>query len=159
MAPSNMQAWFEEYKKIWEAPFRLEDYLNCHTEDVVYNDLTIPTIFNGRDGLREFYVRVLEAIPNFASRYERYYQQGDVVITEGALIGDQTEIYRGAEYFVDFLAKIKLEIILSDSQVEDVVNSIIKAAQTGRIGDGKIFITNLEETVRIRTGERGDEAI
>ena len=95
MAPSNMQDWFEEYKRIWEAPFRLEDYLNCHTEDVVYNDLTIPTIFNGRDALREFYVRVLEAIPNFASRYERYYQQGDVVITEGALIGDQTEIYRG----------------------------------------------------------------
>ena len=95
MAPSNMQAWFEEYKKIWEAPFRLEDYLNCHTEDVVYNDLTIPTTFNGRDALREFYVRVLEATPNFASRYERYYQQGDVVITEGALIGDQTEIYRG----------------------------------------------------------------
>ena len=70
-----------------------------------------------------------------------------------------TELYRGAEYVVDFLPKIKLEIILSDSQVEDVVNSIIKAAQTGRIGDGKIFITNLEETVRIRTGERGEEAI
>ena len=70
-----------------------------------------------------------------------------------------TELYRGAEYVVDFLPKIKLEIILPDSQVEDVVNSIIKAAQTGRIGDGKIFITNLEETVRIRTGERGEEAI
>ena len=85
-----------------------------------------------------------------------------ITVTEVKGFGRQkghTELYRGAEYVVDFLPKIKLEIILSDSQVEDVVNSIIKAAQTGRIGDGKIFITNLEETVRIRTGERGEEAI
>ena len=85
-----------------------------------------------------------------------------ITVTEVKGFGRQkghTELYRGAEYVVDFLPKIKLEIILPDSQVEDVVNSIIKAAQTGRIGDGKIFITNLEETVRIRTGERGDEAI
>ena len=70
-----------------------------------------------------------------------------------------TELYRGAEYVVDFLPKIKMEIILADSQAEDVVSSIVKAAQTGRIGDGKIFITNLEEAVRIRTGERGEDAI
>ena len=70
-----------------------------------------------------------------------------------------TELYRGAEYVVDFLPKIKIEIILADSQVEDVVSGIVKAAQTGRIGDGKIFITNLEEAVRIRTGERGEDAI
>lgn len=95
MAPSNVSAWFEEYKGIWEAPFHLDAYLNCHTENVVYDDLTIPTVFNGRDQLREFYVRVLEAIPNFSSRYERFYQSGDVIITEGALIGDQTEPYRG----------------------------------------------------------------
>ncbi|MBT6467190.1 MAG: P-II family nitrogen regulator [Kordiimonadaceae bacterium] len=85
-----------------------------------------------------------------------------ITVTEVKGFGRQkghTELYRGAEYVVDFLPKIKLEIILSDSQVEDVVNAIIKAAQTGRIGDGKIFITNLEETVRIRTGERGEEAI
>jgi len=85
-----------------------------------------------------------------------------ITVTEVKGFGRQkghTELYRGAEYVVDFLPKIKLEIILPDSQVEDVVNSIIKAAQTGRIGDGKIFITNLEETVRIRTGERGEEAI
>jgi nitrogen regulatory protein P-II 1 len=85
-----------------------------------------------------------------------------ITVTEVKGFGRQkghTELYRGAEYVVDFLPKIKLEIILSDSQVEDVVNAIIKAAQTGRIGDGKIFITNLEETVRIRTGERGNEAI
>ena len=85
-----------------------------------------------------------------------------ITVTEVKGFGRQkghTELYRGAEYVVDFLPKIKLEIILPDSQVEDVVSSIIKAAQTGRIGDGKIFITNLEETVRIRTGERGEEAI
>ena len=76
-------------------PFRLEDYLNLHTEDVVYNDLTIPKVFRGRLELREFYIRVLEAIPNFSSRYDRYYQSGEVIIAEGALIGDQTKPYRG----------------------------------------------------------------
>ena len=70
-----------------------------------------------------------------------------------------TELYRGAEYVVDFLPKIKLEIIISDGQVEDVINTIMSAAQTGRIGDGKIFVTDLLDTIRIRTGERGEEAI
>jgi hypothetical protein len=96
MAPSDMQTWFEEYKKIWEPPFKLEAFLNLHTENVIYNDLTIPKAFKGREELREFYVRVLEAIPNFSSRYDRFYQQGDVVITEGALVGDQTGMYRGS---------------------------------------------------------------
>ncbi len=70
-----------------------------------------------------------------------------------------TELYRGAEYVVDFLPKIKMEIIVSDSQVEDVINAIVQAAQTGRIGDGKIFVIDLQDTVRIRTGERGEDAI
>ena len=70
-----------------------------------------------------------------------------------------TEIYRGAEYVVDFLPKIKMEIIISDSQVEDVINTIMHAAQTGRIGDGKIFVIDLKDAVRIRTGERGEDAI
>ena len=70
-----------------------------------------------------------------------------------------TELYRGAEYIVDFLPKIKIEVVINDSRLEDVVNTIIKAAQTGRIGDGKIFVTNIEETIRVRTGERGEEAI
>ena len=69
------------------------------------------------------------------------------------------ELYRGAEYIVDFLPKIKLEIIISDDLVDDVINAITQSAQTGRIGDGKIFVTNLDDTIRIRTGERGDEAI
>ena len=70
-----------------------------------------------------------------------------------------TELYRGAEYVVDFLPKIKMEIIVGDNQMEDVINTIMQAAQTGRIGDGKIFVTDLQDIVRIRTGERGEEAI
>jgi len=70
-----------------------------------------------------------------------------------------TELYRGAEYVVDFLPKIKMEIIISDNQVEDVISTIMQAAQTGRIGDGKIFVIDLQDTVRIRTGERGEDAI
>ena len=60
---------------------------------------------------------------------------------------------------MDFLPKIKLEIVISDDQVEDVINTIMKAAQTGRIGDGKIFVTDLQDTVRIRTGEQGQDAL
>jgi nitrogen regulatory protein P-II 1 len=70
-----------------------------------------------------------------------------------------TELYRGAEYVVDFLPKIKLEIIVSDDLVPQVVETVEKSARTGRIGDGKIFVTNVEEVVRIRTGERGPDAI
>ncbi len=70
-----------------------------------------------------------------------------------------TELYRGAEYVVDFLPKVKIEIILEDALVERAVEAIQQAARTGRIGDGKIFISNIEEAIRIRTGETGDEAI
>ena len=70
-----------------------------------------------------------------------------------------TELYRGAEYVVDFLPKIKMEVVISDNQVEDVITTIMKAAQTGRIGDGKIFVIDLQEAVRIRTGERGEDAV
>ncbi len=70
-----------------------------------------------------------------------------------------TELYRGAEYVVDFLPKVKIEVILEDSQVERAVEAIQQAAHTGRIGDGKIFITNVEDAIRIRTGERGRDAI
>ena len=85
-----------------------------------------------------------------------------ITVTEAKGFGRQkghTELYRGAEYVVDFLPKIKMEIVIADTQVKDVVNAIVKAAQTGRIGDGKIFITNIEEAVRIRTGERGEDAV
>jgi nitrogen regulatory protein P-II 1 len=70
-----------------------------------------------------------------------------------------TELYRGAEYVVDFLPKIKLEIVIDDSQLDEVIDAIMKAAQTGRIGDGKIFVLDLVDTIRIRTGERGADAV
>jgi nitrogen regulatory protein PII len=70
-----------------------------------------------------------------------------------------TEIYRGSEYTVDFLPKLKLEIVLADNNVEPVIQAIVKAAKTGKIGDGKIFVVPVEQAVRIRTEERGDQAV
>jgi nitrogen regulatory protein P-II 1 len=70
-----------------------------------------------------------------------------------------TEVYRGAEYVVDFLPKIKLEIIVADELLQQVIDAVAGAAKTGRIGDGKIFVTPIEEVIRIRTGERGNDAI
>ncbi|MSO90659.1 MAG: P-II family nitrogen regulator [Acetobacteraceae bacterium] len=70
-----------------------------------------------------------------------------------------TELYRGAEYVVDFLPKVKLEIICSDDLVDRAVEAIINSARTGRIGDGKIFVSTIEEVIRIRTGERGESAV
>ena len=85
-----------------------------------------------------------------------------ITITEVRGIGRQkghTELYRGAEYHVNFLPKIKIEIIVNDEMAEQVIESITENASTGNIGDGKIFVTNLENVIRIRTGETGDEAI
>jgi nitrogen regulatory protein P-II 1 len=70
-----------------------------------------------------------------------------------------TELYRGAEYVVDFIPKIKIEVVVPDNIVEKVVEAIVNAARTGRIGDGKVFIIPVEDAVRIRTGERGENAI
>ena len=85
-----------------------------------------------------------------------------ITVTEAKGFGRQkghTELYRGAEYVVDFLPKVKVEIVLPDETVEKAVEAIRKAAQAGRIGDGKIFVSNIEEAVRIRTGETGLDAI
>ncbi|MDB6020831.1 MAG: nitrogen regulatory protein [Pedosphaera sp.] len=70
-----------------------------------------------------------------------------------------TEIYRGSEYTVDFLPKIKLEVVIGDALADQAVEAIIKAAKTGKIGDGKVFVSNIEEAVRIRTEEKGEKAI
>jgi nitrogen regulatory protein P-II 1 len=70
-----------------------------------------------------------------------------------------TELYRGAEYVVDFLPKVKMEVVLNDSMVEEAIEAIKAAAQTGRIGDGKIFVSSIEQAVRIRTGETGGDAV
>jgi nitrogen regulatory protein P-II 1 len=85
-----------------------------------------------------------------------------ITVTEAKGFGRQkghTELYRGAEYVVDFLPKVKVEIVLGDDMVDRAVDAIRKAAQTGRIGDGKIFVSNIEEAIRIRTGESGTDAI
>ena len=85
-----------------------------------------------------------------------------MTVTEVKGFGRQkghTEIYRGSEYTVDFLPKIKIELVLPDGSVETAVNAIIKSAKTGKIGDGKIFVLPLEQAVRIRTGEAGEDAL
>lgn len=85
-----------------------------------------------------------------------------LTITEVKGFGRQrghTEVYRGAEYQVDFVPKIKIEVIVEDDLLEDAINTIIEKGRTGKIGDGKIFVLPLEETIRIRTGERGEDAI
>ena len=85
-----------------------------------------------------------------------------ITVTEVKGYGRQkghTELYRGAEYTVDFLPKVKLEIIVKDDQLDEIIEVITQAAQTGKIGDGKIFVSNLEDVIRIRTEERGDDAI
>jgi nitrogen regulatory protein P-II 1 len=85
-----------------------------------------------------------------------------ITVTEIKGFGRQkghTELYRGAEYVVDFLPKIRLDVVVSDDMVDKVVEAIVSSASTGRIGDGKIFILPLEEAIRIRTGERGPDAV
>ena len=85
-----------------------------------------------------------------------------ITVTEAKGFGRQkghTELYRGAEYVVDFLPKIKVELIIADGDVDRAIEAIVKAARTGKIGDGKIFVTAVEQVVRIRTGESGEAAI
>ncbi len=85
-----------------------------------------------------------------------------LTVTEVKGFGRQkghTELYRGAEYVVDFLPKIKLELVVADNMVEAAMDAIIKAAHTGKIGDGKIFVSSVEQVVRIRTGETGESAV
>ena len=85
-----------------------------------------------------------------------------ITVVEAKGFGRQkghTELYRGAEYVVDFLPKVKIEIVCEDDVAERAVEAIVNAARTGRIGDGKIFVSSVEEVIRIRTGERGEDAI
>ncbi len=85
-----------------------------------------------------------------------------LTVTEVKGFGRQkghTELYRGAEYVVDFLPKMRLEMVVADSLVDTAIETIIKAARTGKIGDGKIFVSNVEQVIRIRTGETGESAV
>jgi len=85
-----------------------------------------------------------------------------LTVTEVKGFGRQkghTELYRGAEYVVDFLPKVKLELVVADNTVDAALDAIVKAARTGKIGDGKIFVTNVDQVIRIRTGESGEAAV
>ena len=85
-----------------------------------------------------------------------------ITVTEVKGFGRQkghTELYRGAEYVVDFLPKVKIEVVLEEALLERAIEAIMQAAHTGRIGDGKIFVSSIDEAIRIRTGERGPEAV
>ena len=85
-----------------------------------------------------------------------------LTVTEVKGFGRQkghTELYRGAEYVVDFLPKVKIELVVADAMIETALEAIVKAARTGKIGDGKIFVSNVEQVVRIRTGETGESAV
>ena len=85
-----------------------------------------------------------------------------MTVTEAKGFGRQkghTEIYRGSEYTVDFLPKLKVEVVITDSQVDSAVTAIIKGAKTGKIGDGKIFVSDVQEAIRIRTEEKGEQAV
>ena len=96
---------------------------------------------------------------------ERHYQEigvQGITATEVKGFGRQkghTELYRGAEYVVDFLPKIKLEIVIDDSLVDQTIKTILSSASTGKIGDGKIFVLDVQEAIRVRTGEKGPEAL
>ena len=85
-----------------------------------------------------------------------------LTVTEVKGFGRQkghTELYRGAEYVVDFLPKVKIEVVIPDNLLEGAIDAVIKAARTGKIGDGKIFVSNIDQAIRIRTGETGEQAI
>lgn len=85
-----------------------------------------------------------------------------MTVTETQGFGQQkghTEVYRGAEYAVDFVPKVKIEVVVSDSQLDEIVDVIVDTARTGKMGDGKVWVTDVEELVRVRTGERGEDAL
>jgi nitrogen regulatory protein PII len=124
-------------------------------------------IRRGGSGIKQTAMKKVEAIIKPFKLEEVKDALGEIgiqgmTVTEAKGFGRQkghTEIYRGAEYTVDFLPKLKIELVISDQQVEPAVSAIIKAAKTGKIGDGKIFVSNIEEAVRIRTEEKGEQAV
>ena len=115
----------------------------------------------------EYWMKKIEAIVKPFKLEEIKDALGEVGIT-GMTVSEvkgfgrqkgHTEIYRGSEYTVDFLPKIKIELVISDAQADSAVGVIIKAAKTGKIGDGKVFVSRIEDAIRIRTEEKGDQAV
>ena len=130
-------------------------------------DWTSPSMVNGPITIDTFDMKKIEAIikpfklQDVKDALHEVGIQG-MTVTEVKGFGRQkghTEIYRGSEYTVDFMPKMKLELVLPDAQIKPAVDAIIKAAKTGKIGDGKVFILPVNDAVRIRTDERGDEAV
>ena len=100
-------------------------------------------------------------LPEIRQALEQQEVRG-LTVTESQGFGQQrghSEVYRGAEYATDFVPKVKLEVVAADDHVEDIINAIVDAAYTGKIGDGKIFVTSIESVVRIRTGEVNEDAV
>ena len=136
---------------------------NRHKSCKFVNSTTGP----GASGRAEEHMKKIEAIikPFKLDEVKEALQEvgiQGITVTEAKGFGRQkghTELYRGAEYVVDFLPKVKIEIVIAEALVEASVEAIQKAARTGRIGDGKIFVLNVEEAIRIRTGETGADAI
>jgi nitrogen regulatory protein P-II 1 len=144
-------------------------YLSARTQTVRYSarnfirmkrqKLPVKGVFNG--------MKKIEAIikPFKLDEVKEALQEAGlqgITVTEAKGFGRQkghTELYRGAEYVVDFLPKVKLEVVVGDDQVDAAVEAIREAAQTGRIGDGKIFVSPVEQVIRIRTGETGESAV
>ena len=130
------------------------------------NGERVQACFN-RNAERHFLMKKIEAIikPFKLDEVKEALQEvglQGITVTEAKGFGRQkghTELYRGAEYVVDFLPKVKVEVVVADENADAVIDAIRKAAQTGRIGDGKIFVSNVEEVIRIRTGETGTDAI
>jgi nitrogen regulatory protein P-II 1 len=127
----------------------------------------LPGIQEGRPAIGRTRMKKIEAIIKpfkLDEVKEALHEVGlkGITVVEAKGFGRQkghTELYRGAEYVVDFLPKVKIEVVCEDDVVERAVEAITNAARTGRIGDGKIFVTAVEEVIRIRTGERGEDAI
>ena len=126
-----------------------------------------PAIVNGHQEKAHSFMKKIEAIikPFKLDEVKEALQEVGllgITVTEAKGFGRQkghTELYRGAEYVVDFLPKVKIEIVIGDEFVDRAVEAIQNAARTGRIGDGKIFISNIEQAIRIRTGESGPDAL
>ena len=149
--------------------FKFKDFRPSHRlgTDPANLGATLVGVFAVESGRQRDAMKKLEAIikPFKLDEVKEALQEvglQGITVTEAKGFGRQkghTELYRGAEYVVDFLPKVKIEVVLGDDMVEKAVDAIRRAAQTGRIGDGKIFVSNIEEAIRIRTGESGLDAI
>ena len=140
--------------------------LDCNQESCDYSNYKINMHFRLKISGKEIMKKIEAIIKPFKldEVKEALHEVGiqGITVIEAKGFGRQkghTELYRGAEYVVDFLPKVKIEVVIEDSMLDTVVEAVQNAAKTGRIGDGKIFISSIDEAIRIRTGEKGGEAV